>query len=482
MKKLLLTFLIMCLFFCWYYSHWMYTGINLDKSTKYNIAKIEQKYKSNPINRQEYINQLKNHKNELTGKNYEKINQIIIELSRKTNYIYSNWFLCSLNNIFSITWDDIMTKKWNQILIIGIECINKNNKIEKPNFWFFLKPMNWKYKNLTWTNFIYSNFENLNKSWYFNKDSFFFWLEELISPTFDISKSINKWWKIKWRIMSEINWDINEVSFAISDSEIEQIWSITKKIKKGNWNHYLINKREKIKVEIKKIKESSNKYSSWLANNLYWPYQVLEIIDWDTIKIMSWNNIETIRFIWFDAPETTKSRFWYSQCFANETKDYLTNKISWKSIYLEYDESQWKIDFYKRVLWYVFFSWENLNLDMIKKWYWFEYTYNKNYKYQGDFIQAQDYAKINLLWLRNWNNCLYISIRSSWFINNIEQKDIKPINNTINETKKQYNCSFVKTTCSQMSSCEEAKYYLNQCWVNKLDKNSDWIPCESICK
>lgn len=39
-----------------------------------------------------------------------------------------------------------------------------------------------------------------------------------------------------------------------------------------------------------------------------------------------------------------------------------------------------------------------------------------------------------------------------------------------------------KTQCRQMSSCEEATYYLQQCNVTRLDKNKDGVPCEALCK
>jgi cold shock CspA family protein len=36
-----------------------------------------------------------------------------------------------------------------------------------------------------------------------------------------------------------------------------------------------------------------------------------------------------------------------------------------------------------------------------------------------------------------------------------------------------------KKHCSQMSSCEEAKFYLNNCTGTKMDGDSDGVPCES---
>ena len=39
-----------------------------------------------------------------------------------------------------------------------------------------------------------------------------------------------------------------------------------------------------------------------------------------------------------------------------------------------------------------------------------------------------------------------------------------------------------KTTCGQMTSCEEAKFYLNTCGVRSLDGNHDGVPCETLCR
>lgn len=39
-----------------------------------------------------------------------------------------------------------------------------------------------------------------------------------------------------------------------------------------------------------------------------------------------------------------------------------------------------------------------------------------------------------------------------------------------------------KKYCKDMSSCEEAKFYLNSCGLSNLDRNKDGVPCESLCK
>ncbi len=39
-----------------------------------------------------------------------------------------------------------------------------------------------------------------------------------------------------------------------------------------------------------------------------------------------------------------------------------------------------------------------------------------------------------------------------------------------------------KRYCREMTSCEEAKFYLNTCGVGSLDGNKDGVPCEALCR
>ena len=38
-----------------------------------------------------------------------------------------------------------------------------------------------------------------------------------------------------------------------------------------------------------------------------------------------------------------------------------------------------------------------------------------------------------------------------------------------------------KTKCGQMDSCAEARFYLTECGLRRLDRDNDGVPCESIC-
>nr|WP_322100032.1 excalibur calcium-binding domain-containing protein [Geminicoccus roseus] len=39
-----------------------------------------------------------------------------------------------------------------------------------------------------------------------------------------------------------------------------------------------------------------------------------------------------------------------------------------------------------------------------------------------------------------------------------------------------------KRYCKQMTSCAEARFYLEQCGLSRLDGDRDGIPCEKICR
>ena len=39
-----------------------------------------------------------------------------------------------------------------------------------------------------------------------------------------------------------------------------------------------------------------------------------------------------------------------------------------------------------------------------------------------------------------------------------------------------------KRYCKEMTSCDEAKFYLSQCELSPLDGDADGVPCEKLCK
>jgi hypothetical protein len=54
---------------------------------------------------------------------------------------------------------------------------------------------------------------------------------------------------------------------------------------------------------------------------------------------------------------------------------------------------------------------------------------------------------------------------------------INPAGAEKQDSNQKYKCDG-RTHCSQMTSCEEAKFFIKNCPNTKMDGNNDGIPCE----
>ena len=270
-------------------------------------------------------------------------------------------------------------------------------------------------------------------------------IEKLVSDTYLISDPTERLKKIKSTIKNEED---------LTRRILFMKWAISYWMK--------LKRDEALKINWKENLES--------FKFLYW-------VDWDTIKINNafWNKI-SIRMIWIDAPESSTLRFWYKECYWKESWDYL-KKLIWDSEYIniELDPTQWKYGKYWRLLAYLWLDWKNLNEELIKNWYWFEYTYSKKYKYQTVFKNAQIFAEQHKIWMWNPNTC-------DWKRLKIKNKEVRSKSKIKSEKTIEFNSCWTKKYCTEMDSCEEAKFYLSSCGLSRLDKDKDWIPCESLCK
>ena len=79
-------------------------------------------------------------------------------------------------------------------------------------------------------------------------------------------------------------------------------------------------------------------------------YQVLEVVDGDTIKI---SEIGTLRLIGIDTPETKDPRK-VVQCFGKEASENAKKLLNGQKVYLEFDKSKPILDKYQRTLAYIF--------------------------------------------------------------------------------------------------------------------------------
>ena len=134
-------------------------------------------------------------------------------------------------------------------------------------------------------------------------------------------------------------------------------------------------------------------------------YQVVKVVDGDTLSINLDGANTTIRLIGVDTPETVDPRK-PVQCFGVEASNKAKELLVGKKVRLEMDSSQGNYDKYSRLLAYVYLEDGTLiNKKLIQDGYGHEYTYNTPYKYQTEFRKAEQYAQSNKLGL--WAPCIF---------------------------------------------------------------------------
>lgn len=122
-------------------------------------------------------------------------------------------------------------------------------------------------------------------------------------------------------------------------------------------------------------------------------YEVLSVVDGDTI-VVDLNGVkETVRLIGVDTPETVHPSK-PVQCFGTEASARTKNWLTDRKIVLVGDPSQGARDKYGRLLAYVRRD-DGLfvNRELISEGFAFEYTYNLPYEYQAEFKAAEAAAR-----------------------------------------------------------------------------------------
>jgi micrococcal nuclease len=121
--------------------------------------------------------------------------------------------------------------------------------------------------------------------------------------------------------------------------------------------------------------------------------KVFSVLDGDTFRFRKENGeLQSVRLLGVDAPESTTTRYRHTECFGTEAKIYLTNLIKNQFVRLVYDETQQQIDNYGRLLAYVYLGEVLVNEKMLTDGYSKEYTYKSNYQFQSAFQSAEKSA------------------------------------------------------------------------------------------
>lgn len=127
-------------------------------------------------------------------------------------------------------------------------------------------------------------------------------------------------------------------------------------------------------------------------------YNVIAVVDGDTIKVAMGGSLETLRIIGINTPETVDPRRTV-ECYGKEASNKAKEMLLGKKVVLEADSSQQDRDKYGRLLRYVFVDGVDYGKEMIAKGYAHEYTYNIPYNYQRDYKQSERLAQENQIGL-----------------------------------------------------------------------------------
>ena len=220
-------------------------------------------------------------------------------------------------------------------------------------------------------------------------------------------------------------------------------------------------------------------------------FEVVRVIDGDTLTLNISGKKETLRLIGMDTPETVDPRK-PVQCFAKEASDKAKAILTDKRVRIESDPSQGERDKYNRLLRYIFL--ENgtfFNKMMIEEGYAHEYTYHVPYKYQSEFEEAETRARENKRGL--WGDvCDGDTMQSAEPAESTSPapapaapaQSVSPTPTVAEPTPQSssaYTCNCSKT-CPNMSSCAEAQYQLNTCGCSARDADDDGVACDADCQ
>ena len=134
------------------------------------------------------------------------------------------------------------------------------------------------------------------------------------------------------------------------------------------------------------------------------------------------------------------------------------------------------IDKYGRTVGTIFVDGLDANREQIKRGMAWAY---QQYLHDQSLLQVEDEARRAKAGLWSDPNPMppweYRHGKKNGSVTNQVAPKAEPTNQQVNSS-----CGS-KRYCKEMTSCEEARFYLTQCGLSRLDGDGDGIPCESLC-
>lgn len=190
-----------------------------------------------------------------------------------------------------------------------------------------------------------------------------------------------------------------------------------------------------------------------------WSGKVVGVHDGDTLTIMHNGVAEKVRLVEIDAPEL-------GQAYGNNSKQSLSELCFGQQATIK-DQGK---DKYGRTLGRVDCAGKDANLEQVKAgmaWFYVEYGHDQAIK----MAETQAKEASAGLWADS-------APQAPWEFRHGGSTSAKAKPEDKNGSGS--GCGG-KSTCGDMSNCAEARHYLKDCGLQRLDRDHDGIPCESIC-
>lgn len=145
------------------------------------------------------------------------------------------------------------------------------------------------------------------------------------------------------------------------------------------------------------------------------PYQVVRVVDGDTIILWRKGKAERIRLLRVNTPESVHPDKKQNTPMGIEASDFAKERLSGKEVMLEFEGEQ--RDRYDRLLAYVFVAEENFCVTLVKEGFSPYYTaYGLSDRYDAEFCQAEREARDAHLgiWSTPESTEKYLRLKSKW--------------------------------------------------------------------
>jgi len=145
------------------------------------------------------------------------------------------------------------------------------------------------------------------------------------------------------------------------------------------------------------------------------PYQVVRVVDGDTIILMRKGKEERVRLLRVNTPESVHPDKKQNTPMGVEASDFTKERLSEKEVMLEFEGEE--RDRYDRLLAYVFAGDENFCVTLVKEGFSPYYTaYGFSEEYDAEFRQAEREARDAQLgiWSTPESTQKYLRLKSKW--------------------------------------------------------------------